>query len=391
SYETKLRGTVGSRTSEADARGHLKGIVQEERPVDGQDVTLTLDLRLQKIAEQTLQDELTKLKLNRGAVIAMDPRNGDILAMVSLPAYDNNAFSGGVSSTVYRALSSDEGQPLFNRAIAGIYPSGSTVKIVVSTAALMEKVISDKTTIVSTGGIRLGQWFFPDWKPGGHGVTDVRKAIAWSVNTFFYLMGGGGQQGIAGMGPEALSRWMKTFGLGKKAGIDIPGESAGFVPTPAWKQDVRKEPWYIGDTYNLSIGQGDLLVTPLQVARYTAAIANGGTLVTPRLAEDTPVQISKPLADASAVEMVRLGMRDAVVYGSARSLSILSFTSGAKTGTAQWSKTKNTHAWFTSFAPFESPEIVVTVLVDEGGEGSSVAAPVAKKILQAWNELRKGI
>lgn len=391
SYETKLRGTVGSRTSEADARGHLKGIVQEERPVDGQDVTLTLDLRLQKIAEQTLQDELTKLKLNRGAVIAMDPRNGDILAMVSLPAYDNNAFSGGVSSTVYRALSSDEGQPLFNRAIAGIYPSGSTVKIVVSTAALMEKVITDKTTIVSTGGIRLGQWFFPDWKPGGHGVTDVRKAIAWSVNTFFYLMGGGGQQGITGMGPEALSRWMKIFGLGSKSGIDIPGESAGFVPTPTWKQDVRKEPWYIGDTYNLSIGQGDLLVTPLQVARYTAAIANGGTLVTPRLAEDTPVQISKPLADASAVEMVRLGMRDAVIYGSARSLSVLPFTSGAKTGTAQWSKTKNTHAWFTSFAPFESPEIVVTVLVDEGGEGSSVAAPVAKKILQAWNELRKGI
>lgn len=388
SYETTLRGTVGSRTYEADARGHLKGIVQEETPVDGQDVELTLDLRLQKIAEQALREELTRIKLNRGAVIAMDPRNGDVLAMVSLPAYDNNAFSGGVSSTLYRALSTDEGQPLFNRAIAGMYPSGSTVKIVVSTAALMEKVINDKTTILSTGGIRLGQWFFPDWKPGGHGVTDVRKAIAMSVNTFFYLMGGGGQQGITGMGPEALSRWLKTFGLGAKAGIDIPGESVGFVPTPTWKQDVRKEPWYIGDTYNLSIGQGDLLVTPLQVARYTAAIANGGNLVTPRLVENTPVQVGERLADAAVIETVRLGMRDAVISGSARSLSILPFTSAAKTGTAQWSKTKNTHAWFTAFAPFETPEVVITVLVDEGGEGSGVAAPIAKKILQGWNSLR---
>jgi penicillin-binding protein 2 len=308
--------------------------------------------------------------------------------MVSLPAYDNNAFSGGVSSTVYRALSTDENQPLFNRAIAGIYTSGSTVKIVVSTAALMEKVVTDSTTILSTGGVRLGQWFFPDWKAGGHGTANVRSAIAWSINTFFYLVGGGGQQGITGMGPEALSSWMKKFGLGAKTGIDIPGESAGFVPTPTWKQESRKESWYIGDTYNLSIGQGDLLVTPLQVARYTAAIANGGKLVLPRLVEDAPVQIGEQLADPAMIQTVQLGMRDAVTYGSARSLSTLPFSSGAKTGTAQWSKTKNTHAWFTSFAPFESPEIVVTVLIDEGGEGSGVAAPVAKRFLQGWNALR---
>lgn len=388
-YESTLRGTVGLRTYEADARGHLKGIVHEQTPVDGQDVRLTIDLRLQREAERLLQEELTREHYTRGAVVAMDPRNGDVLALVSLPSYDNNAFSGGVSSTVYQALANNPDQPLFNRAIAGAYPSGSTVKIVVSLAALVEHVITPETTVLSTGGIRLGQWFFPDWKAGGHGTVDVRKAIAWSVNTFFYLVGGGGQQGIGGLGPDRLSQWMQTFGLGKKTGIDLPSESAGFVPTRTWKEEIRKQPWYIGDTYNLSIGQGDLLVTPLQVASYTAAVANGGKLVRPRLSDWQPVQVGEPLAASDTVEVVRMGMRDAVTYGSARSLSTLPFTSGAKTGTAQWSKTKNTHAWFTSFAPFEQPQIVVTVLVEEGGEGSHSAAPVAKGVLDAWNRLQR--
>lgn len=388
-YETELRGTVGSRTYEVDARGRLKGIVHEQAPIDGQDVALTIDLRLQQEAERLLRDQLTRDKLTRGAVVAMDPRNGDVLALVSWPSYDNNAFSGGVSSTIYRALSTDIDQPLFNRAISGVYPSGSTVKIVVSIAALVEKVITPETTILSTGGIRLGQWFFPDWKPGGHGVTTVRSAIAWSVNTFYYLSGGGGEQNIAGLGPDNLARWLQRFGLGRRTGIDLPGESAGFVPTRAWKEEVRKQPWYIGDTYNLSIGQGDLLVTPLQVAAYTAAVANGGQLVQPHLARLAPVTISPPLADAETVNIARLGMRDAVTYGSARSLSTLPFTSAAKTGTAQWNKNRNTHAWFTSFAPFEAPEIVVTVLVEEGGEGSRTAAPIAKGILEAWNRLRE--
>lgn len=387
-YETELRGTVGSRTHEVDARGRVKGTVHEQAPIDGQDVALTIDLRLQQEAERLLRDRLTLDHFTRGAVVAMDPRNGDVLALVSWPSYDNNAFSGGVSSTVYRALASDPDQPLFNRALSGVYPSGSTVKVVVSVAALVEQVITPQTKVLSTGGIRLGQWFFPDWQAGGHGMTDVRRAIAWSVNTFYYLSGGGGEQGIAGLGPDRLARWLQMFGLGRRTGIDLPGEATGFVPTRAWKEDVRKQPWYIGDTYNLSIGQGDLLVTPLQVAVYTAAIANGGKLVQPHLAQTNTPTISQPLADASTIEVVRLGMRDAVTYGSARSLSTLPFTSAAKTGTAQWNKNRNTHAWFTSFAPFEAPEIVVTVLVEEGGEGSRTAAPIAKGILEAWNRLK---
>lgn len=386
-YETALRGTVGNRTYEVDARGRLKDIVREETPIDGSDVDLSLDLRLQQAAEQSLETMLQKIGLKRGAVVAMDPRNGEIVALVSMPGYDNNLFSGGVSSTVYRALSNDEHQPLFARAVAGAYPSGSTVKIVVSVAALMEHVVTDKTTVVSTGGLRLGQWFFPDWKAGGHGVTDVRKAIAMSVNTFYYMVGGG-YQSFQGMGPDALAKWMKAFGLGAKTGVDLTGESAGFVPTRDWKEQRRKQPWYVGDTYNLSIGQGDLLVTPLQVARYTAAIANGGILVEPHIAKQEAPKRTPTGASAEFVQVAREGMREAVKTGSARGISTLPISAGGKTGTAQWNSNRNTHAWFTSFAPFEEPEIVVTVLIEEGGEGSSVAVPVAREVLQAWAKLR---
>ncbi len=387
SYEERLRGTVGHRTLEVDARGRAKGVVREEPSVNGQNVQLTIDMRLQKAAEQALSLVLHQEKLRRGSVVAMDPRNGEIRALVSLPAYDNNAFSGGVSSTVYQALVQDKDQPLFARALAGAYPSGSTVKIVVSVAALMEGIITPNTTILSTGGIRVGQWFFPDWKAGGHGITNVRKAIAWSINTFFYTIGGG-YQGFKGMGPDALSTWYTKFGLGKKTGIDITGEASGLVPTQTWKEATKKEPWYVGDTYNLSIGQGDLLVTPLQVARYTMAIANGGTLIEPHLfLEKVPTRIETG-ARADVVEEVRQGMRDAVVSGSARGISLLPFTSGGKTGTAQWNTNNATHAWFTAFAPFENPELVVTVLLEEGGEGSRVAVPVAREILRAWGEMR---
>lgn len=386
-YEPALRGVVGTKTYEVDARGRLGEVVREEVPVDGQDVETTIDLRLQAVAERSLKELFAKNTFKRGAVVAMDPRTGEILALVSLPGYDNNVFSGGVSSTVYRALSSNEDQPLFARAVAGAYPSGSTVKIVVSVAALMEHVITDKTTVVSTGGLRLGQWFFPDWKAGGHGVTNVRKAIAMSVNTFYYMVGGG-YQSFQGMGPEALSKWLKAFGLGTKTGIDLTGESAGFVPTREWKESQRKQPWYVGDTYNLSIGQGDLLVTPLQVARYTAAIANGGMLVQPHLVKRADTQQVATGASREFVEVAREGMREAVISGSARGISVLPVSAGGKTGTAQWNSNRNTHAWFTAFAPFEEPEIVVTVLIEEGGEGSSVAVPVAREILQNWANWR---
>jgi len=388
SYESTLRGVLGEQVSEVDAHGTVKALVEDRPPVDGTDIQLTLDLELQKTAEKALKDELQKIGMARGAAIAIDPRDGSILAAVSLPAYDNNYFSGSVSSTYYKALIQNKDQPLFARAWAGTYPSGSTVKILIATAALAEGIITPNTTILSTGGLHIGPWFFPDWSPGGHGITNVRKAIALSVNTFFYTIGGG-YESFVGLGVDRLSSWMKKFGLGSPTGVDIPGEGKGLVPSAEWKERAKGERWFMGDTYNLSIGQGDLLVTPLQVARYTATVANGGHLVVPHFMKQD--QTEAPLVADNLeqdLQVVRKGMRQTVTDGSGRALSNMSFAVAGKTGTAQWSSEKDTHAWFTAFASYENPEIVVTVLLEEGGEGSSVAVPVSRLILQKWWELR---
>ncbi len=387
-YEPLMRGALGVRTSEVDAHGRVKALVREEEAIDGQDLSLALDLDLQRATEQALVSGLERAEAQRGSAIAMDPRTGEILAAVSWPSYDNNIFSGGVSSTVYQALVEDELQPLFPRAWAGTYPSGSTVKIVISVAALAEKIVSANTNILSTGGIGVGPWFFPDWRPGGHGLTNVRQAIAWSVNTFYYTVGGG-YESFVGLGVDRLADWFQRFGLGAPTGLDVPGERSGLVPTREWKEETKGERWFVGDTYNLSIGQGDLLVTPLQVAAYTAAVANGGYLVEPHFGRTgTTTERGERLAEASVIETVRLGMRDCVTLGSCRALSAMPVPIAGKTGTAQWHSEKDYHAWFTSFAPFDDPEIVVTVLLEEGGEGSETAVPVAKEILHAWWDLR---
>lgn len=386
SYEQELRGKLGNRLNEVDARGRVKGFAGEESPVDGQDLTLTLDVPLQKEAETALREQIERAKAKRGSVVVTDPRDGSVLALVSWPSFNNNDFAGTVSSTVYQALLENPDHPLFPRAIAGAFPSGSTVKIVYSLAALAEKIITPETSVLSMGGIRVGQWFFPDWKAGGHGVTNVRKAIAWSVNTFYYYIGGG-YGDFRGLGAERLGQWLKKFGLGSKSGIDLSGEGAGFVPTKQWREE-RGGHWYIGDTYNLSIGQGDLLVTPLQVNGYTAAIANKGTWYVPHLVQGHVVAHPAIAADPSYFETVRAGMRDGVIGGSSRALSTLPFPAAGKTGTAQSTQEKNTHAWFTAFAPYDQPEIVATVLIEEGGEGSSFAVPVAKRVLEAWWRLK---
>jgi penicillin-binding protein 2 len=220
----------------------------------------------------------------------------------------------------------------------------------------------------------------------------VRKALAESVNTFFYYIGGG-YQDFVGLGVDRLVTYMRLFGFGEKTGIDLNGESAGFVPTPSWKEETKNEAWYIGDTYHIAIGQGDILVTPLQVANFTAAIANGGTLYRPSLVQSllaennqkikdiAPEIIRRDFIDPYNLQVVREGMRQTVTAGSARSLRVLPVSVAGKTGTAQWSSTKENHAWFTGFAPYENPEIVITVLVEEGREGSEVSVPIAQEIL----------
>ncbi|MDD5341497.1 MAG: penicillin-binding protein 2 [Patescibacteria group bacterium] len=392
SYESILRGTYGKDAVEVDAAGQEKKVISHQEAVNGENLTLTIDERVQKKAREVLSQHLRALGKKRGSLIMLNPNSGEVLALVSLPDYDPNLFANGISVDDYQKLEGDENQPLFDRSIKGEYPSGSTIKPVVAAAALQEGVITDKTTVMSTGGITVeDRWFFPDWSAAGHGLTNVYRAIAWSVNTFFYEIGGG-YKDFKGLGIDNLEKYFKIFGLGEKTGIDLSGESSGLVPDPNWKKQTKNEDWYIGDTYHVSIGQGDLLATPIQIANYTAVFANGGILYQPHLvkeitpnggqkAEIKPVILRENLVDEKNLEIVKKAMRQTVTDGSAPLLDSLSVSAAGKTGTAQWSTVKQPMAWFTGFAPYENPEVTITVLVEEGGEGSSACVPITYDML----------
>jgi len=399
-YETELRGTYGRKTIEVDALGKQQKALGEEAPIPGKHLTLSLDTNIQEALENIIKTELSKAEKYRASGIVINPQNGEILALVSLPGFDNNDFSGGIDKKTYAKYTTNENNPLFNRSIAGTYPSGSVIKPAIATAALQEGLINNKTSFSSTGGVRVGQWFFPDWQAGGHGITNVTKSLAWSINTFYYIIGGG-YEDFTGLGVDKIIEYLKKYGLSKELGIDLPGEKPGFLPSKEWKEEKKGERWYIGDTYNLSIGQGDLLVTPLQIASMTSVIANGGTLYKPHLVKKIidpvtkevkkiePTIIENNIANKSHIETVKLGMRECVTYGSCRRLDSLPFTTAGKTGTAQWSSTKEDHAWFTSFAPYENPEIVVTILVEEGEGGSLIATPIAHEFYKWWWNYKK--
>lgn len=394
-YELLLRGTYGRQKIEVDALGREQSVLAEESPVPGDHLILSIDLEAQEKMEELIAVSLQKNNWDRAAGIAMNPETGEILAIVSWPTYNNNDFSGGISSEKYNGYLSNKNNPLFSRAIAGTYPSGSIVKPLIAAAALQEGIINKNTTVLSIGNITIDKWVFRDWKAGGHGVTNVTKAIAWSVNTFFYYIGGG-YKNFVGLGADKIVEYLKKFNLASKTGIDLPGEGEGFLPSKQWKEETKKEQWYVGDTYNLSIGEGDLLVTPLQAAVWTSAVANGGAVLAPRIVaatvnpvskETTPIKIivnNKNIISSANITIVQQGMRECVLTGSCQLLKSLPFTSAGKTGTAQWNANKENHAWFTAFAPFNNPKIVVAVLVEEGKEGSTAAQPIARDFLAWW-------
>ncbi len=382
-FEERLRGKNGETLVEVDAQGGVLRTLFQERPLQGEDIVLSLDASLHARIEQIIANRLENAPVQRASVIVMNPHTGEILAMVSYPAFDANKFSEGITQEEYSALINDPDAPLFNRSIAGSYPAGSTIKILYAAGALTDGIINPQTTFLSTGGLWLGNRFFPDWRGGGHGMTNVAFAIADSVNTFFYAIGGGTGD-FVGMGIERLMEWAKTFGLGEYTGIGLSGESRGFLPSKAWKEEAKGEPWYIGDTYNVSIGQGDVLVSPLQIARMTAVFANGGDLVTPVLVKDTQGERVQVMED-DVVQTVQQGMRDTVLRGTAQAFQSLPVTSAGKTGTAQWSSTLQPHSWVTGYAPYENPEVVITVIVEQGGE-FSLASPIAREVLASYFE-----
>jgi len=390
-YDSTLLGQGGAAFREVDAAGRPQKDLGMTEPKPGDDVRLTIDVGLQEYIYSLMEErgeQQAELGIEQpvsGAVVALDPRDGAVVALVSFPSFDPNVFAQPARWPETASLLEDQAQPLFNRAISGTYAPGSTVKPLLAAAGLEEGIITPETTWLSSGGIRIGQWWFPDWKAGGHGSVNLSKALAESVNTFFYLVAGGDET-RRGLGVEVIEEYLQAFKWGSETGIDVPGEAAGFLPSSEWKLEKYDERWYIGDTYHLGIGQGDLLVTPLQVAVATAALANGGEVWEPFVNQAAGSHGKKLPVSGRHIKSVRKGMRAVVVEGSARNLSNLSLPLAGKTGTAQVGGSEDTHAWFTSFGPYEKPELVVTVLLEKGGAGDTDAVPMARKIWEWWAE-----
>ncbi len=401
SYEDVLKGRDGTQRYEVDSTGKVVKFLGQQDPQLGDSLVLSLDFGLEQELAKAMQNEMQKVHATKATAIAMDPRTGGILAYVDIPTYDDNLFSKGISTADYSNLLNNPDNPLLARGLSGEYPSGSVIKPFIASGALQEGTITENSTVDSTGGIHVGSWFFPDWKAGGHGITNVEKAIADSVNTFFYAVAGG-YQGIPGLGPDKIKHYLDLFGFDKATGVDIGGESKGSIPDPEWKKRVKNEDWYLGDTYHMGIGQGDLLVTPLQISNATCAIANGGTLYQPHFVRQEvdendkvvktiqPEVIRKNFIDPKNIAIVQKGMRQTITDGSAQALKTLPVAISGKTGTAQFGPNNEfEHGWFTSFAPSDNPQIEMTILVEGSGGGDATAVPIAKEVYQWYFSNRK--
>lgn len=397
-YDALLRGENGRMIQDIDSVLRITKERKVKDDISGYNLILTIDVELQKKVYDELLKQIQNTPGARGAAaVALNPKTGEVLALVSAPSYDNNIFSTTKLKEEYSNLLKNPKEPLFNRAISGTYPPGSSIKPFMASAGLEDGVITKNTKINDIGYISIVNQYnkdivytFKDWKEGGHGIVDVKKALAVSSNVFFYTVGGGHNE-IKGLGIRKMKKYLNFFGYGSLTGIDLPGEKEGLIPDPEWKTSEKGEDWYTGDTYNSAIGQGNVSVTPLQLAAATASIANGGKLLKPYILQkvidkdqsiiySSASQITREnFIQQENLKTVREGMRMAVMEGSARRLADLPVKIAGKTGTAQNSG-NNTHAWFTSFAPYDDPEIVLTILVETGGEGSGVAVPAAKEI-----------
>jgi penicillin-binding protein 2 len=395
-YDQVIRGKVGRKTIEVDARGNEWKTLSVSEQLPGDDLYLNLDLRLQRLAESLLGTE-------SGAVVALDPTNGDVLVMASSPSFDPNLLSHGLSGALWEQIVNDARHPLTNRAVQGQYPPGSTFKIIVASAALESDHWSPQTPVRCTGVFPFGDHVFRDWKKGGHGSMNLHQALVQSCDVYFYTLG-------HRLGIDAIAEMAKQYGLGQPTGIELPSERIGTIPSTEWKQRVRREPWYAGETISVAIGQGYVTVTPLQMATAMAAVANGGVVYKPRLArasrERTTGQVQEiapvergviPLRDTS-LTLLQEALHGVVLHGTGgRARSALVEIAG-KTGTAQTvgarpglttgsnttPKQFRDHAWFVAYAPVEHPKIAVAVIVEHIGHGGTFAAPIAKALIEAY-------
>ena len=390
-YEKELRGLPGKIAVSVNSENAILKTLIAKEAMPGNNLELSIDGDLQKLLTNAINAKMIQTNSTAAAAVVLNVKSGEIIALVSLPSFDFN-------SQAYGEIIKDKNKPLFNRAISGFYPAGSTIKPFVASAALAENIIDPNSKIDDTlGYIKIENQYDPDivytyrdWK--AHGFVDMRRAIAVSANVYFYVIGGG-YKNIKGLGIDRIKKYLNIFGFGSNLGIDLPGESSGLIPDPSWKKSVKNEGWFTGDTYNVSIGQGDTIITPLQLASAIGAIANGGTLWRPKLVlkitdnsnniirEFKPEPIKTNIVDESKLKVVREGLRGAVTEGSAYLLNDLPIKVAGKTGTAQVTNTfRKTNAWFTGFAPYDSPEIALAIIVEGAGEGSAAAVPVAKEV-----------
>ncbi len=400
SYEDILHGKVGSQQVEVNALGKTVRVLEETPPQPGQSLHLNIDLDLQKVALDALGE-------NQGAVVAIEPATGGILALASKPGFDPNLFVEGISSKAYNALRDDPRKPLYNRAIQGTYPPGSTIKPFMGLAGLELGVIENETSKYCPGFFQLpgNKHKYRDWKRGGHGPMDIDSAITQSCDVFFYQL-------ATEIGIDRLQKYLKQFHFGEKTGVDLTGERTGIRPSREWKRRRYKQVWFPGDTVNMGIGQGSFTATPIQLAAATAAIANGGIYIEPRLvatitnASDGSVSFPDtrqepiPTKDPLHWEKIKESMVHVIqgARGTARKLKNPYYRIAGKTGTAQVftvkqdeeykdlnvTKKMQDHALFIAYAPVEDPQIAIAVIVENGGHGGSTAAPVAKKVMDAW-------
>ena len=408
-YEKELRGTPAKIAISVNSNNTvLKTLVAKEAQ-PGNNLILNIDGELQKLLTDALHAKMVQTNASGAAAVVLDVKSGKILSLVSLPNFDNNIFNNNLANETYQELINNKNRPFFNRVISGFYPIGSTIKPFIASAALAENTIDPSYKIDDTlGYIAIPNqynpeitYIFRDWRP--QGFVDMRRALAISANVYFYEIGGG-YKNVKGLGIDRIEKYLKLFGFGPPLGIDLPGEIGGLIPNPAWKKAIKHEDWYTGDTYNVSIGQGDVIITPLQLATAIAAVANGGTLWRPKivskitdsnnntLKEFKPEVIRTNLVDNNKLEIVREGLRDAVTEGTVYFLNDLPIKVAGKTGTAQIysNLNKKTNAWFTGFAPYEDPKIAIAIVIEGAGEGSTAAVPVAKEVFQwYYNQTQK--
>lgn len=393
SFEEYLRGRHGRKLYEVDATRSEERIIGIEQPKIGATIKLTIDAELQMKVYEELKKTIEDKKVKSGAAVVQDPNTGEVLAMVSVPSFDNNIFSNRLEGDTFSELINNPDNPLFNRAIAGVYPPGSVYKIVSSLVGLESGKITSETKFTDEGEIFLGpfkfsNWYWTQYGRKESGELDVSRAIARSNDIFFYKL-------AMAVGEKDLQIGSREFGLGQPSGIAISGEQGGLVPDEEWKLKNKGEPWYPGNTLQMAIGQSDLLVTPLQVSQFSSAAATDGTIHKPRIALsaeytdgriveiDLRKDIRKVNIKPEHLDLVKKGLREACQSGgTGYPFFDFKVPIGCKTGTAEYGDVNKTHAWFTVFAPFENAKIAMTVLIEQGGEGSAVAAPVARKTLE---------